>query len=289
MITLENEALSIDVNPKGAELSRIFSKTTGLEYQWDGDPALWAGRSPVLFPFVGTLKHDTYYHNGNKYHLPRHGFARNMMFEKTSAEKESVAFSLKSSADTLDRYPFPFQLEVIHRLSGDIIFVQYRVTNTGSDTMYFSIGGHPAFRIPLEKGLEYSDYYYEFSDEENSGRWPLSHEGLVEAMPTTLLEHTRKLQLTRDLFVNNAIILKWLNSKTVKLKTDRSSHGVEFHFGGFPFLGLWSAKDADFVCIEPWCGLADSVNADQQLIHKEGIEILSPGQVFEREWSVTVF
>ncbi|HLA53796.1 MAG TPA: aldose 1-epimerase family protein [Flavitalea sp.] len=289
MITLENDALSIDVNPKGAELSKFFSKTTGLEYQWDGDPVLWAGRSPVLFPIVGTLKHDTYYHNGKKYHLPRHGFARNMMFEKTSAEKHSVGFSLKSSADTLDRYPFPFQLEVIHRLSGPMISVRYRVTNTGSDTMYFSIGGHPAFCIPFEKGLKYSDYYFEFSDEENAGRWPLSHEGLVEAMPTPLLEHRRKLPLNRDLFVNNAIILKRLNSKTVRLKTDRSPHGLEFHFGGFPFLGLWSAKDADFVCIEPWCGLADSVNADQQLIHKEGIEILSPAQVFEREWSVTVF
>ena len=289
MITLENDALSIDVNPKGAELSKFFSKTTGLEYQWDGDPVLWAGRSPVLFPIVGTLKHDTYYHNGKKYHLPRHGFARNMMFEKTSAEKHSVGFSLKSSADTLDRYPFPFQLEVIHRLSGPMISVRYRVTNTGSDTMYFSIGGHPAFCIPFEKGLKYSDYYFEFSDEENAGRWPLSHEGLVEAMPTPLLEHRRKLPLNRDLFVNNAIILKRLNSKTVRLKTDRSPHGLEFHFGGFPFLGLWSAKDANFVCIEPWCGLADSVNADQQLIHKEGIEILSPAQVFEREWSVTVF
>ena len=68
-----------------------------------------------------------------------------------------------------------------------------------------------------------------------------------------------------------------------------TTHGLAFDFTGFPFLGIWAAKNADFVCIEPWCGIADPADTDQQLVHKEGINALEEGELFDREWKVRVF
>jgi galactose mutarotase-like enzyme len=289
MVTLQNDKITIDINPKGAELSRLYSKETNLEYLWEGNPEYWSGRSPVLFPFIGNLKHDTYFFEGKKYHLPRHGFARNMAFAQTALESNLVTFTLFSSGETLEHYPFPFQLDITHELAGNKLLVKYKVTNTGERPMYFSIGGHPAFCIPFERGTGYEDYYLAFDEIEEDGRWPLTHEGLIEALPVPYLIHSKTLALKKDMFVANALIFKHLKSRSVKLKTDLSPHGLTFSFPRFPYLGIWSTKSADFVCIEPWCGIADSVASDQQLIHKEGINMITPGQVFERTWSVEVY
>ena len=84
-------------------------------------------------------------------------------------------------------------------------------------------------------------------------------------------------------------MFKYLNSTKIALKSDKSEHGVEVSFPHFPFIGLWAAPNADFVCIEPWCGIADSTTSKQDFINKEGINLLVAGEDFERTWKVTVF
>jgi galactose mutarotase-like enzyme len=289
MMTIENELLKIAVRQKGAELAGIYHKKNQLEYLWSGDPAFWGKQSPVLFPIVGTLKNDTYFFNGNAYRLGRHGFARDSEFELCSRHETSANFTLTSNENTLKLYPFPFRFTIGYSLSENQLTVSYTVINSGKSDLYFSVGGHPAFRVPQDGGAGYEDYYLEFGNIENTGRWPISKEGLIETAPAPLLKESKRLPLSKSLFDKDALVFKDLRSRRVALLSDKSPHGLSVDFSGFPYLGIWAAKNADFVCIEPWCGIADSVNSSQQLTAKEGIERLAAGGIFERSWKVELF
>lgn len=289
MYTIENDQLRVMIREKGAELSSLFSRIHGLDYLWDADPAYWAKSSPILFPIVGTLKKNTYQYEGKNYELGRHGFARDLEFEAEHLSQDAVRFVLESNEATLVRYPFFFRLEVSYTLEHDTLKVEYRVVNTGQGNMYFSIGAHPAFRLPLEAGLDYQDYHFAFNHVENALRWLISSEGLIEPAAVPFIENTNRLDITRELFSRDALVFKHLNADRVTLRADRGSRGLELAFPGFPYLGLWAASGADFVCIEPWCGIADSTLSNQQLITKEGINLLTPGQDFHRHWTVRVF
>ncbi len=287
MPTIENNDISVEVSTLGAELQRITGKHTGLEYMWNADPAYWAKHAPLLFPIVGTLKANTYIYEGKEYHLPRHGFAREMEFELYQQSGHSLTFRLTSNAVTLAKYPFPFELYVEYSIAGSSLNVSYRVVNTGEKPMYFSIGGHPAFKVPLFEGDAYNDYILEFNQVENAGRWLLDN-GLLETGTAPLLEDTDRLPLRKELFEADAIVLKQLKSTKVRLVQEETRKGFEFDFNGFPYLGIWAAKEADFVCIEPWCGIADSVDSNQQLVEKEGVNELNAGALFERSWKFAV-
>jgi galactose mutarotase-like enzyme len=289
MPELFNDKLQVVIAEKGAELQHIIRKDLQLEYLWNADPAFWAKKSPVLFPIVGTLKNNTYTYKGKNYTLGRHGFARDHVFTVTEQTDTRIVFSLTDTEHTLPVYPFNFRFSVIYTLQDDQLTVSYLVDNTGADTMYFSVGAHPAFKVPLTEGLQYEDYYLSFSKEENTNLWPLSSGGLIEKVSVPYLEQRNKLALQHPLFYQDALVFKNMASASMTLKSDKSPHGLEMKYDGFPFMGIWAAKDADFVCIEPWCGIADSVDASGELSEKEGINKLLAGQQFERQWSVRVF
>ncbi|MES1224505.1 MAG: aldose 1-epimerase family protein [Bacteroidota bacterium] len=289
MYTIENDILKVVVKSKGAELDSIYNKNTGLEYMWNADPAFWSKKSPVLFPIVGTLKNDTYYYENKSYSLSRHGFARETDFTVTEQGLTSLTFTLQNNDITMAKYPFLFQFDIIYSISGNKLSVTYKVENRGEKEMYFSVGGHPAFKVPLISGTSYSDYYLEFNNPENAGRWPISKDGLIEKNTEPVFNNAKKLALTKGLFYKDALVFKNLNSDKVSLRSDKNTHGLEFDFSGFPFLGIWAFKNADFVCIEPWCGIADSVDTDQQLVDKEGINKLAANTTFEKTWFLKAF
>ncbi len=289
MFTLENDQLRIAVNLKGAELSSIYNKITQLEYLWSGDPAFWPKKSPVLFPIVGTLKNNTYYYEGKSYQLNRHGFARDMDFTLTDQSDTHLQFTLTDTPETLQKFPFRFQLDIIYTIEGSSLSVTYQVHNPSADNMFFSFGGHPAFKVPLENRLDFEDYYFEFEREETALRWMISLDGLINPAAIPFLKNTKKLKVTRELFRDDAVVMKYLHSNKVTLKTNKSEHGIEFSFPRFPFLGLWTGNNGNFICIEPWCGIADSTTTTQQLINKEGINLLAGESTFTRKWSVRVF
>ena len=289
MIIIENDFLKIVIAEKGAELQSIINKKTQLEYLWKGDPAFWGKKSPVLFPIVGTLKNDTYYFHDKPYKLGRHGFARDMEFELESQIVEEVVLLLRSNEHTKLIYPFEFEFRIHYRLLENSLQVSYAVKNSSNEPLLFSVGGHPAFKLPLVDGTNYNEYYLKFNENETIGRWPISKEGLIETAPEPLLVNTSRLPLTHSLFQKDALVLKNLASSRVSIKSDKTTHGLDFNFSGFPYLGLWAAKNADFVCIEPWCGIADSVNSNQQLTDKEGINKLEAGKDWERFWKVSLY
>ena len=154
--------------------------------------------------------------------------------------------------------------------------------------MYFSVGGHPAFNVPLSSGLKYTDYVLGFNDDEKLNRY-LLHKGLTGTETEKIQLDKRTLRLEPSLFYTDAIVLKHINSDEIKLYSNTDPHGLKFKFSNFPYFGIWAAVDAPFVCLEPWFGIADSIHHDQQLIHKEGINRLSPGESWQRTWSVELF
>lgn len=287
---IESNQLKVSINEKGAELNSIWHKQFQIEYLWNADPKFWEKKSPVLFPIVGTLKNNSYFFNQKKYTLSRHGFARDLIFMLTHQQRDSITFTLHSNEDTLTNFPFLFQFNITYTVSENELSVTYTVINKEKQqAMYFSVGGHPAFKVPLAEGSAYEDYVLVFNKQENAGRWPISKEGLIEKHAEVLLENTNMLHLTKDLFKKDALVFKNLQSDRVKLHSDKTNHGLEFYFQDFPFLGLWAAPDANFVCIEPWCGIADSIDSNQQLTEKEGINFLNAGSRFNATWRVILY
>jgi len=288
MHSISNNFLSVQIANKGAELQSIYNKQHNLEYLWNGDPAIWGKKSPVLFPIVGELKDHVYVYNGKKYALSRHGFAREMEFEVTEQTETSITFSIHSDEKTLSIYPFEFIFSVRYMLAENALHVTYTVENKGNETMYFSVGGHPAFKVPLVEGTTFEDYQLVFDEKETLERWPISSEGLIETSPAPFLKNESAVSLRKELFSADAIVFKNLRSTGVSIKSEKTPHGLTVVFKDFPYLGIWETKGGDFVCIEPWCGIADSVNTSGKLEEKEGINTLSASNVFKVSFTIEV-
>jgi galactose mutarotase-like enzyme len=286
---ISNGQISVKVNHKGAELISLWNHALQLEYMWDANPAFWAKTSPVLFPIIGTLKNNAFVYDGQRYDLPRHGFARDYIFELEQKEDSKLVFLMKHSEHTLKVYPFEFDLRVIYTLEGFKLLVTYEVSNPADNKMYFSIGGHPAFKVPLIAGTTYEDYFLKFDQNEDSDQWLISKEGLIEQISAALFAGENVLPLTHELFYKDALVFKDLKSSVISIRSHKHTHGLDFSFPGFPYFGIWAFKDADFVCLEPWCGIADSVDHDQLVEHKEGIVELAGEGKWARTWAVKCY
>ncbi len=288
MITLENDYIKISLAAKGAELQGLFNKETKLEYLWNANPKFWAKHSPVLFPIVGSLKNNSFIYQGNHYELPRHGFARDHVFNFEKISESEGVFSLTQNADTLKVYPFYFELKLRYQLIDSKLKLTYEIENTGTSELLFSIGAHPAFAVPNTPDTIYEDYYLAFNADEKLTFWKLE-DGLVAKETNDIELNAHKLKLTHDLFYNDALVFKNLQSNRISLLNTKNDNGLHFHFEEFPFFGIWAATDAPFVCLEPWCGVADGVNHNQELSSKEGIIKLDAGKNWSRFWEVECF
>jgi galactose mutarotase-like enzyme len=286
MVRIENEQLTVLINEMGAELTSVIDRKSEVEYMWSGDPAFWGKHSPVLFPIVGTLKNNTFRFKGEEYILPRHGFAREKKF---TVSEDGTTFSLSSDEETKKVYPFDFLLSIHYGLNENELTVTYTVENTGTETMYFSIGAHPAFAVPIGNAGNYEDHFLEFNQEENADKWLITKEGLISLNPEPYFKKEKYIQLSKELFKKDAIVLKKLKSDCISIRSNKDDNGIDFKFSGFPYFGIWAAKGADFVCLEPWCGIADSENHNQELESKEGINKLVLGEKFSRSWSIRVY
>ncbi|CUL30103.1 aldose 1-epimerase family protein [Listeria monocytogenes] len=289
MIKLENEVLLVEMKTAGAELTRIFHKDTGLEYLWNADSKFWGRHSPVLFPTVGRLVEDTYLVDGKPYHLGQHGFARDRDFQVVEQTEKSVRFELDADEDSLAVYPYKFKLSIIYTIEKNTVAVSYEVENTDNKRIYFSIGAHPAFNLPLIDGTTFEDYYLDFGTEENLETLCLEGPYRSGEIKKVVDEAARYLPLNYDLFKNDALIFEALKQKEMTIKSDKTPHFVKVSFPEFPFVGVWTAKaGTPFLCIEPWYGIADGAGKSVELRDKAGIEHLEPEAVFASEYEITV-
>ena len=288
MYTLENEQCRVTIKARGAELSSFVRKDLDdLEYIWGADPIVWGRHAPVLFPIVGRLPQDTYTHQGQTYHLPQHGFARDQEFMLVRQTPAELVLELRANDATRAQFPFEFSLLISYRLAGPMLTVGWEISNVGPNELLFSIGAHPAFRCPLVAGETFEDYEFEFDHPVTFVRHLLEG-GLLNGQTEPVLEDQATLPLRYELFAQDALVLKHFDFTHVTLRSRRSGRAVRLRFDGFPYLGLWTkGPGAPFVCIEPWHGIASSRHDSGELADKEGILMLQSGQEFIASYSIT--
>lgn len=285
MIQIENGILQASFLSKGAELKSLVSVDSNKEWMWKADSAFWGKTSPILFPIVGGLKDNTYFFEGKSYNLSRHGFARDMEFEVRSKEKDKVIFGLSSSKTTKDLYPFDFDLEVEYSLRGSCLSAEYRVKNPSEKDVYFSLGVHPAFAIDVTEQKAFSDYKLFFEKDRELHLHPLRN-NLLQKETVTLPLNDGELLLSYSLFANDALVMTDMQSQKICFFNSKDNERLLFQFSNFPYFGIWSAKNADFVCLEPWAGIADFEGHQGDLTNKFGINKLSPKGEWRAEWKV---
>ena len=280
-VQIKSEFLSATFDTLGAEL--VSLKSNGKEYIWEGNPAFWDKQSPVLFPTIGSLKDDTYFFEGKEYHLPRHGFAREKEFEVKSQSDDRIIFALKEDAETLNVYPFHFELQIEYVLIGNKMEVHYRVQNTSNGKMYFSIGGHPGFA--LAENFEKYSLTFEHQGDLN---FSLLENHLLSEDTQALNVVEAQLPLHFSLFEKDALVFKDHKIQSILIKES----GIDFikvQFKDFPDLGIWTKVNAPFICIEPWYGHADEVKTNQNLEDKAGIQVLNLDEIFTSVYTIEIF
>lgn len=288
MVILENDELKVTLSSKGAELMSMIDKKDQTEYIWQGNPEYWAYHAPHLFPIVGGLNQDSLLVDGNHYPLSRHGFARTSTFRRIESAPQQAIFELRYSQETLTAYPYKFEFQVIYFLVGRSLKVVYKVINLDNSDIYFSIGAHPGFNLPFHNETNFEDYYIEFQKDEQLESHQLSEKGLFNRETSPISTNNKQLPMSYNLFEKDALVFKNIQSRSVILKSNKSSKQIKVDFPHFNYLGLWTKRNAPFICIEPWLGCADTDGNPTDISKKEAIQHLKHGHVFETEFTVTV-
>lgn len=288
--TIKNDCLTVTVDDQGAQLQSITA-ADGTEYLWNGDPAYWTGRAPILFPYVGRLTNDTYTYNGNSYHMTRHGFAKLTAFSVLDEGAEKLTLRISDTEETRKMYPFSFHFDVSYALEGSTLVIVYSVENRGGDVMYFGIGGHPGFRVPLEAGKEFTDYRLTFAHPSQPWQVLMSDACMISGHEAPYpLENGVDLPLRHDLFDRDAVILKNFD-RTVTLSAGEGTRGLTLSCPKMRYLGVWHMPktDAPYVCLEPWVSLPSRQDVVEDLSQQNDLVSLDAGECYENRWSITLF
>lgn len=286
--TIKSNDLTVVVSSLGAEMQSV--RYQGSEYLWQGDPSYWDEHSPVLFPYVGRFTKGQYIYKGTHYDMTIHGFAKLSEFSLKELSDTTVTLTLTDTPKTYEIYPFHFVLDVTYSVSGTQIGVSYQVQNLTDGTMYFGIGGHPGFNVPLEEGLTFDDYYLEFSRPHTPARVGHTPACFLSGTDTDFpLEDGIRLPLAHDMFDDDAIVLKHV-ADSVTLKSDKGARSVTVSYPGLPYLGLWHAPktEAPYICIEPWSSLPSRQDVIEDFQYKCDMIRLADGETYHNTWFITV-
>lgn len=288
MTIIENDHYKVAIRTQGAELTSFYSKATGVEHLWQADANTWPWHAPNLFPIVGALNNGQLLVDGKSYPMERHGFNRQRELLLLSSDAQSAKFSLPYCEKTLAVYPYKFDFQVHYDLIDTALRVTYKVINLDKKDIYFSVGGHPGFNVPFNKGEQYEDYYLEFETEEKLYTHLLNTDGVFTGETQLVPMKKNKLFLTRDLFVNDALVFKNMQSRMVTIKSTKHDQSLSVEFPHFNYVGIWAKTGADFVCIEPWLGCADTAGKEVDISKKENIQRLRVGHVFEAAYFISL-
>lgn len=276
----ENESFILGVKKMGAELTSLKSKKTGIEYIWNGNVDVWYGQSPILFPIIGRLLDDKYRLNSKEYTMPKHGIVRKKPFKLIEQTEDSLTFSQASDNESMEMYPYEFELQVKFQLTVSGLSVTHYVINKSNEKMFYSFGAHPAFNCEIGDFLE-------FENNEKLLTERIDHESILieEKFPVKIDD--KKLYITKDIFNDDALILSGYTSKYLSLKSNNHNRVVKFNFDS-PVLGIWAKPNAPYVCIEPWWGINDNYDKKDDLSQKRGIMALESQAIASYNWNIEI-
>ena len=281
MITLKNNDLTVQISECGAELKSV--RCDGMDYLWNGDPNIWSGTAPLLFPICGSLKEDRFTHGGKEYHLKKHGYARSTPFAVELLEADRVVFLHTSDEKTKQCYPFDYELRVSFTLRDRAIEVGYEVKNMSGETMYFNIGSHEAYATP--EGIEAYDVI--FPDNETLYSSALCGPLLTDER-IAILKDSRYLPLYEHYFDLDTLVFKNIRSHSATLRNRKNGRALRVDFPDADHLMIWHKPTSPYVCIEPWNGLPDVVGSGFELCEKEGVIALERGGIYRNTHTVTL-
>ncbi len=285
---LENDCLHVEIDSFGAELKSVKNKTTNQEYMWQGDPTYWGRTSPVLFPFVGSLKDKRYTYEGTTYEMGQHGFARDMEFTLISKTDTEIYFELKSNEETLKKYPFVFSLILGYKLNGNELDVIWKVTNPSSDKMlHFSIGAHPAFNCPIHGEENKSGYQFYFAKADEIHHHGHTDTGLSIEEDVILELENHRVTITPEFFDGSTYIIEGPQTQEIGVEDPDGKRFISVLFD-MPVVALWSppGKNAPFLCIEPWFGRCDAADFEGTLEERAFNNALEPEKQFQTVYTI---
>ena len=288
LFQISSDKITIQVDSMGAELKSLKEVASGREYMWCADAKYWKRTSPVLFPLVGGVNGGVYHLNGQDYPMGQHGFARDMEFRLKSQVAHEIWFLLESTAETSAVYPYPFVLELGYELADRSVIVKWRVHNPGRDTIFFSIGGHPAFLCPIDEGTKQTDYKIRFDVRDRIVSSCLEN-GLISGKQVVYDLQDGLLPVTEHLFDNDALVIEHDQSHKAALTAPDGRDYLTVEFDA-PLFGIWSPpkKNAPFICIEPWYGRCDRAGYDGDWKEREWMQSLEAGRTFEARYKISV-
>ena len=296
IISISSNSLTASIDTMGAQLMSLRKGES--EYLWQGDSNWWPRRAPILFPIVGVLKDGKAESAEGTVSLARHGLARLNQFEVVEKSDSSVTLQLKSTEETRKSYPYDFELRLIFSVSDDTLTQTYEVTNPANVVLPFTLGAHPAFNIPIPgvEAASLDQYYLLFTHSWTSYGPSITDDGLCDyTTPQKLIVDSDTLPLSWELIDREkTITLEDVPDRRITLvanaEASSEAHGIQMDFEGFDYLGIWSAAPGcPFVALEPWCGIADTVDTDGIFEHKPGIICLDPEQSITKTLSIKVF
>ena len=284
---IENEYFVAEINDFGAELVSLKSKTTGIEYLWQGNPEYWKGRAPILFPICGRLYQGKYIYMGKEYEMTLHGIARFFEYTLTCFEKNKISLTLTANEKTKESYPFDFEFTVTYTLKETSLETEFKIKNNDNSVMPFSYGGHPGFNVPFTNEDSFEDYYVEFN--ENKLIRMISSDACLhtENKEDYILED-KKLCLRHDLF-DNSLFFE-MKDGSVRLKSNKNTTTLEVSFSDMTCLGLWHKpkSDAPYVCIEPWHGVPADDGKIDDLSTKRQMILLNSNEEYIGAYSIKI-
>ncbi|MFV0343562.1 MAG: aldose 1-epimerase family protein [Anaerocolumna sp.] len=279
LIVIENENVKGTVDTFGGEL--IGLTDGNIDYLWSGDEKFWIGRSPHLFPVIGTLKNNELATENQIYNIGKHGFLRNCKFSIYKKTNDSVILYFKCNEETRKMYPYDFTFYVTHSLTQKGVVTSYKVVNEDNKDIFFNLGGHVGVKCPLLLGETFGDYEINFSKPLTNGVYfpedddPIKRESIVP-----FFHDCSRFHLSHDYFSKGPMIIDGIEAKSLILKSNKSSIGIKFTYEDFPVLALWTFgnKKAPYICLEPWHGLPAMEDDHKEFSKKIYIIKLKPGE-----------
>lgn len=273
MVTLKNDQLTVQIDEFGAEMKSVRT-ADGEERMWQGHPSYWSKQAPVLFPVVGRLRQFYFLHNGQRYDLGAHGFARDSVFEIENQSETAATFLLRDNEQTRACYPFAFEFRVTFTLYGNRVAVTYAVHNPADEPLYMAFGGHEAYACP--EGIE--AYEIVLPEPRTLDSYVAGVEISNEKKP--VFQNSAVLPLKDDLFLEDALVFEDPQIPYITLHRRDGGRDLTVHCEGVEYLLLWKVPGANYLCIEPWWGVGGFVDDSFVLAEKRGIHCVDGKESF---------
>lgn len=287
MVTIASGSLTATIRTTGAQMVSL-KRADGLELLWHGDSAFWPEHAPILFPLLGPLTNQQLRHQGRKYDMPAHGFAKSQPFEIVERSRERVALQIEDNPETRSMYPFSFQLQVLYELRDNTLHNAIVVTNKSGEVMPCDVGFHPGFQWPLHPDLDKETYQITFEQDEPAPiRRGIGDPIFLYGDPHPTPVQSNVLPLDEALFEDQAIVFDQINSRSLRYHADAGPE-LQIDFPDCPYLALWMRPGASYICVEPWQGLPVEHGWDGEYLSKPAAALIEPGTTQQWRMSITL-